>query len=517
MQKISIKGKNKGLSTKTKVILIVFIVLVAAAGSFAFIFLKTYHVYETKTVKPTCESMGYTESVCIYCKDIKRTHYTSALGHDYGEIVTKTNPSELTFGKKTQTCSRCKVEKVIKTEPTIKMKKLYFTGDAFKINSTSTATGLMTYSYNGKSKDYYIKLSYLDSNRERSAKHDYKIEFFEDDKFNKETEIALMDGVEASHTWEAYGNYYDFYNLRDTVTTELFKEVRKTSKKPDERLGDNYITKKSEPVLIFLNETLAGVFRVFEPYSEKVLNVSEDDKNCAIVRAAYNNSQSYFRSEITDDSTWRIKYNSEEDTEWIFNSLNELFKFVDENDGEDFKAGISKYLDVDGMIDYMLTVYNTAAADNIGRCFTLGTYDGKVWTPGIFDVNASLGMNNRGEITTLEDVLVPSIENGKVISDTNSVLWDKMLKCFYDEIKARYNSLKDTVFTAENIYNKFKTHIDEVPEIVYEKEKELFPKVDSETDLKQSLTEFMAVRKNAFEVFFENETPELNDTKSKTN
>ena len=144
MQKISIKGKNKGLSTKTKVILIVFIVLVAAAGSFAFIFLKTYHVYETKTVKPTCESMGYTESVCIYCKDIKRTHYTSALGHDYGEIVTKTNPSELTFGKKTQTCSRCKVEKVIKTEPTIKMKKLYFTGDAFKINSTSTATGLMT-------------------------------------------------------------------------------------------------------------------------------------------------------------------------------------------------------------------------------------------------------------------------------------------------------------------------------------------------------------------------------------
>ena len=516
MQKISIKGKDKHLSAKTKVILIVSVLLVAAAGAFAFLFLKTYHVYETRVIKPTCESMGYTESICIYCKDINRTHYTEALGHNYGEIVTKAKPSELDFGTKSQTCSRCKVEKIIKTEPTSEMKKLYFVGDAFSINSSATATGFMTYSYNGKSKDYYIKLSYLDSNRSKVAKHDYRIAFFEDDKFNKEAEIALMDGIDASHSWEIYGNYYDFYNLRDIVTTELFKEVRKSSKKIDQRLGDNFLTKKSEPVLVFLNESFAGVFRVLEPDSENLLNVSKDEKNCAVVRAAYNNSQSYFKNEINNESTWRIKYNSEEETDWIYNSLNELIKFINENDGKDFKEGISKYLDVDGMIDYMLTIYNTAAADNVGRCFTLGTYDGKVWTPGIFDANASFGLNNDGEITTLEDVLVPSIEDGEVLSDTGSILWNKMLKCFYDEIKNRYNSLKNTVFTAENIYNKFKTHIDEIPESVYEKEKELYVKVDSETDLKQSLTEFMAVRKNALGVFFENETPELNDTPSAT-
>ena len=503
MKKILINGKGRSLRAKTKVILTIFILLVAAAIAGTLIFLKNYHVYETRVISPTCESMGYTEATCIYCKNINRTDYTAALGHNYGEFVTKTKAEEFSFGQEIQYCSRCNAENTARTEPTIKMKKLYFTGDPFSINSNATATGLMTYSYNGKSKDYYVKLSYMDSNRTKSAKHDYFIEFFEDKKFKKEVKVALMDGVEPSHSWEVYGNYYDFYNLRDTVTTELFKEVRSNSKTQDNGISDNYLTKKSEPILVFLNEGYAGLFRVLEPYSKEFLNISEDAENCAVIRPIYNNSQSYFKQEVNNESTWRVKYNSEEDTDWIFNSLNEFISFVNEKDGYAFKSGISKYLDVDCMIDYMVTVYNTAAADNVGRGFTLITYDGKVWTPSIFDINASLGINNKGEIGVLETVLAPSIEDGEIVSDTSSLLWDKMLKYFYYEIKAKYNSLKNSVFTAENIYNKFEKHIDEIPEDVYEKEKEIYPKVDFKTDLKQSLTEFMDVRKNIFDAFFE--------------
>lgn len=514
MRKISINTQDKILSTKTKVILIVLVAIIAVAGISALLFLKNYHIYETTVVKPTCESVGYTESICIYCKDIKRTHYTSALGHDFGETVEKSKAEELAFGEKVQTCKRCKLEKSIKIEPTSNMKKLYYEGDIFSVNQDVQATGFMSYSYNGEKKDYYIKISYLDSDRSKYTKHDYKILFFNDDKFTDEAEIQLMKDTKASHIWELYGNYYDFYNLRDKVTTELYKEVRSSSKTADKRLGDNFLTKESEPILLFINQAFAGVFRVLEPDGANILNVDKNEKMCAVVRAAYNNSQSYFKQEIDNENTWRVKYNYTEENDWIYNSLNELIKFVNEKEGEEFKKGISKYLDVDGMIDYMLTVYNTAAADNVGRCFTLGTYDGKIWTPSIFDANASLGINNDGEITNLEDVLVPSVEDGKAVSDTNSLLWDKMLNCYFDEIKARYNELKTTVFTAENIYSKFEELKKEVPDYVYEKEKETFPAVDSQTDLKQSLTEFMAVRKNIFEVFFENELPK--ETKEAT-
>lgn len=502
MQKISLSNKNNRLSTKTKVILIILIIIIAAVGASVFIFLKTYHVYETKVIQPTCETMGYTESTCIYCGDIKRTLYTEALGHDYGELTVKSKPSELTFGEKIQTCSRCAVEKITKTEPTSDMKKFYFSGDAFT-TTNRVATGSMTYSYNDKSTSYYIKLRYIDSSNVKYVKHDYRISFFEDKDLTTETEVSLMDGVEASDTWEIYGNYYDYLNLRDVVTTELFKQVRSSSEKYNKNLGDNYLTRKSEPVLVFINESFAGVFRLFEPYGADIMNVSDDEEMCAIVTANGNNQQSYFRQETTENGTWQIKYNYSEETDWIYDSLNELVKFINENDGDDFKKGIGKHLDIDGMIDYMLTVYNTAAANNVGRAFTLGTYDGKVWTPGMADINESLGMNDEGEISKLEDILVPAIEEDEFVSDTGSLLWDKMLENFYDEIKTRYNELKGEVFTAENIYKKFESHMKEVPESVYEKEKDLYEGVDTETDLKQALTEFMATRKNIFEVFFE--------------
>lgn len=502
MQKISLNKKDKSLSLKTKVILIVIAALILAIGIGVFVFLRTYHVYESKVIAPTCETMGYTEATCIYCNDINRTHYVEALGHDYGEVEVKKEAKELEFGETSKTCERCGVEVTTGIEPTSTMKKLYYTGDIFSVDGDMVATGSMTFSNGGKQKKYYIQIEYIDDGLSKYVKHDYKVYFFKDENFSQETEVKLMDGVKASHVWELYGNYYDFYNLRDTVASELFCEVRKSSTAIDSRLKNNYLTKKSEPFLFFINESFAGHFRVLEPDGADTMNVKESDKMCAIVRATYNSNQSNFKQETDENGYWEVVYNYSDDNAWVYNSLNELVKFVNENEDEDFKKGISKHLDVDGMIDYMLTIYNIGAADNVGRCFTLATYDGKVWTPSVFDMNASLGLDNNGEISTLESILVPSIEDGEYISDTNSLLWDRMLESFYDEIKDRYNELKNTVFTPDNIFKKFKNHINEVPKSVYKKEKETYPVVDSETDLKQSITEFVAVRKNIFEVFF---------------
>ncbi len=519
MRKISLKNKDKVLSKKTKITLITCAVVIAVLGLATFLFLKFYHIYDTKVHNPTCTTKGYTESVCKICGDIQRVKYTAPYGHDYGEVKLKSKPTELTFGENARKCSRCGVEQITKIEPTIKMKKFYFVGDAFTVDEYKVATGSMTYSYNGVKKDYFIALDYEDEDNSRYIKHDYKITFYSDKKLKTPVKLKLMEGVEPSETWELYGNFYDFKNLRDAVATEVFKDVRKTSKKIDARLGENYLTKKSEPVIFFMNGTFVGVFRLLETDSADLMNVKETDKMCALVRANYATSQSFFKTLATDIGAWKVKYNYTDDNEWVYKSLNNLINFVIENDGEKFKKGISNYLDVDGMIDYMLTVYFTGAADNVARCFTLGTYDGKVWTPSLYDANASFGINNDGDITTLETVLAPYFdENDKTIihSDTNSVLWEKMINNFYDEIKARYMQLKDTVFTSKNIYSKFQNHEQKVPQIVYETEKKKYNQIDTTTDLKQSLVEFIATRKNTFQVFFENTKPQVQET-TKTN
>ena len=104
-------SKNtKSLKRKTNIILMVLTAVVLLIVIAGFILFKTYHIYETKVVAADCEKQGYTESVCIFCKEIKRTDFTPALGHEWGERKEKTKPNKLDFGEASQTCLRCKKE-----------------------------------------------------------------------------------------------------------------------------------------------------------------------------------------------------------------------------------------------------------------------------------------------------------------------------------------------------------------------------------------------------------------------
>ena len=143
-------------------------------------------------------------------------------------------------------------------------------------------------------------MHYADDDNSRYIKHDYEISFFADKKHTQEVQVALMEGKPAAHTWRLYGNYHDFYNVRETVVAELFSDIRKTSKAIDERLKKSYLLPKSEPILFFMNSSLVGVFRLEELDGLQTLNVKETDKMTAIVRSSYNSNQSYFKAEITD-------------------------------------------------------------------------------------------------------------------------------------------------------------------------------------------------------------------------
>ena len=122
-------------------------------------------------------------------------------------------------------------------------------------------------------------------------------------------------------------------------------------------------------------------------------------------------------------------------------------------------------------------------------------------------------MNNDGEVTTLETVMAPSKEKNEKTgegepeyifdSDTNSLLFEKILTCFYDEFKARYLELENKVFTTDYIYEKFERLMNDVPYEAYEQEKEVYSPYYSKEELKDNLTEFFAVRKNIFDVFFD--------------
>lgn len=513
MQKISLKQKNNKLSTKTKVIIVILTVLISALVSGYWIFLNNYHEWSGAVIEPTCTEKGYTQYTCKYCNRIKRTRYTAALGHDYGETVLKTQATETDFGKRARVCKRCKKEEVYLIEPTSTMKKLYFVGDAFAVDSDMTTEGVLTYSHNGKKEESYVYLKYTDGNNTRYAKHNYTITLYKDSDKTEEKYLKLTESDEKNYKWCLAGNYYDFGNLRSVVADRLYRQVRSTSTSADKRLGENFGTVESEPVLFYVNNTFAGIHRLYKPVDNTTFNAKKGEK-LAVVRASYTSRESLFKLTTDETGPWRIIYNylepedgdekeeTSENSEWIWNSLNRLINFVSEKEGKEFKDGISDYLDVDGMIDYMVTVYNTCSANNVSKYFTLATYDGKIWTPTIYNASASFGLNNHGEITNLEKTLVPSEDDdGEYDSDTASLLWDKMLNSFYDEISKRYTELRDTVFSSENILREF-NNLSVVSETVLNREKEAFKQVDYETNITDNINSFISSRRTLLGEFF---------------
>ncbi len=515
MQKISLKEKDNKLSKKTKIVLIVLISILVVLGIGTLLFLKNYHIYQTEVIKPTCTDKGYTQSTCIFCKKVLRTKYTDALGHNYGKKLLKTESSETDFGEKIKTCKRCKKEVSYPIFPKSKMKKFYFSGAPFDVDRNMTAQGIMTYDYNGERIEKYVKMQYADRNTSRYVKHNYNITLYDDKDFEQESTLNLMQDLSKRSTWSLFGNYYDFYNLRSTVANEIFKQVRSSYFAANKEISGDYGTLSSEPVLMYVNNTFAGIYRLFAPIYEET-----DTDLKAVVNASYSSSDTKFKAETDEKGAWQVEYNynlpknykdelkdSEiiEKNEWIFKSLNDLINFVYSTDGDEFKNGISQYLDVDATIDYIITVYNLCAADNVSNNIMLETADGKVWTPVLFNATSSFGLNTNGKIDNYERVLAPDKSNadkGDYVSDTPSMLFEKMMTCFYDEIKDRYNKTKDTVFSADNILSLFKKYKSEVKTSIYKREKTAYKVVNSDVDLDKNIKSFTASRKKVLGKYF---------------
>ena len=115
-----------------------------------------------------------------------------------------------------------------------------------------------------------------------------------------------------------------------------------------------------------------------------------------------------------------------------------------------FKAEFEQYFNKDYCLVYYLCALFFAMADSRAKNMMLATWDGTHWFPIFYDMDTVLGINNQGEIAykynvEFKDVVAAQDAfNGKL-----SVLWNNFGECFADDIKEKYNQIRQ----ANNIFN----------------------------------------------------------------
>lgn len=441
--------------------------------------MQNIHSYTSSIIESTCTTKGYKQNVCKYCKKVVREQYKEPLGHDFSQWETIKEATNLEFGSKVRFCVRCNLEESQKLEPKIKFSKIYIDGNVTITNNDREAACSIVFDVDGQRVESFAEISLQNINNSKDTKKDYIIDLYETDRFLDEKKVDFLSWPKSS-TFYLNGDMYDHSKSRNLAASKLFSKVRGSDDELNEGILNSLNNGASEGffTLVYFNGVNQGLFYLQLPKNE-ILFESEKAKPKAVIYANSFNKFTQFY-ELPYLRSWTVLYTYDDDKEWIKKSFNDLVTFVMENEGNDFKNGIGKYLDVQATIDYMLSIHVLAAGANTARNVVFVTYDGVKWIPSLYDADLSLGLDSKGNTNELIKTLIPDFEeDDKVDTKTSSLLWQRMFDFYFEELEDRYFELRKETFTTSSILEDYKKLIEQIPEEIYSAEAIKYSKIPS--------------------------------------
>ena len=334
------------------------------------------------------------------------------------------------------------------------------------------------------------------------AKKNYAIKLYNEDETKHKVTIKESWGKQFKYCLKA--NWVDYSQARNVVSGQLYGDVIAARDYIDEL---TYLPSGGAidgfPCVVYNNGQFLGLYTFNIPKDKWMFDMKDsDEKNQAIVMSVTWNHEVAMRREFyynsnpiwTGSSGWELEYASNEDSEidnstiWVAESLNNLIRFVLENDGEDFKNGIHDYLDVDKTIDSILHTFLICADDNISKNILWATYDGVHWFSSVYDMDGTWGMQWNGNLSFKDglkhpiDKLGNNAENQSGYNYQYNLLWEKIYINFYDELVARYWQLRKSVYTMEHITERFEAFFTQIPDFVRKAEREKWTGVPTQNE-----------------------------------
>lgn len=271
--------------------------------------------------------------------------------------------------------------------------------------------------------------------------------------FDNAFEVVSGWGVQKKYCLKA--NFVDSSHARNIVCAKLWGQIVKSRTPSNTTLNalPNGGAVDGFPIILSLNGKFHGLYTWNIPKDAWMFGMDGAGQQAIICAEVNENGAVAFNglATLNPELDFDLEYSSNDESEWVVESLNRLLSAVKDSDGTNITNGITPYLDWESAIDYFIHACLTSNYDGIFRNYLLATYDGVKWFFTGYDMDVVLGLRAMGKY------FYPA--NHHAVSFTTMASQHKLFRLIWKymrpQLRARYNELRASVMSVENVANMF--------------------------------------------------------------
>ena len=465
--------------------------------------------FEEKTIQPTCTKAGQIYKECKHCHEIEVVQELPATGTEHSYKLYSLCANDGTCGNFVcEDCGETKHDEI--TYSDVGMPILYVTGDISTMTKDKKVTVGVNYESDEISFASDATMKWQGASSITYAKKNFNIQLLESGTTKKQ-KVEMKEGWGKESKYTLRANYIDYSQSRNVVSGQLYSQIVHSRDIEDEvALVENGGVVDGFPILIYINGSFQGIY-TWNIAKDNLFKMDDDDPDDgAVTKQAMLMSVLWEGATDLDEplnsdytsSNFELEFCSTEDTigdSWVVESFNDMITFINENDGADFKNGISNYVNVERTIDSMIYTWLIAAEDNTAKNILWVTYDGVHWYSSMYDMDGTWGLRFNGRDYVSEGFFLPT--NPSNAPFLRNVLWQKIYANFRDEVVARYFELRKSVLSITNIENVFSAFLAKIPDVARKAEQTKWTTVPSQDT--NNYEQIIGFAKAHFELFDE--------------
>ena len=459
---------------------------------------------EHQVVAPTCTESGYTLRKDLESGHTEVTDVVPALGHSFGAWKLLEGPEGVRCGSQERNCSTCGIREEQAIYPKTELPRIRLYGSTEGIGKKSEVNMTAAFLNEGQELECFATLKYQGHESLGYDKKNYTLKLFRDEAHEEKLKLQFSHwNKENKYILKA--NYIDATSCRNLVCADVWADMCKLrSGLPKEFASlSNYGAVDGFPVVLYINDRFEGLYTMNLHKDDDLFGMEDGEKQAILIANNSSAPEALFRelAAFTGESPWEVEYCGTEDESWAKEGFNELIRFVMTADDETFRTHLGDYLDVNSAVDYLIALYALGLTENGGQNLILVSY-GDEWTASLYDMEAAFGKSADGatQYSAAEHLPVRTVEGWD--SATGSLLWDRLLEQFEEEICARYTQLRQSVLNPDVLCTRVEEFMGAIPQEVYQADWEAWPREFAGGEEPEQITAYLRQRMAALDVIF---------------